>query len=116
MRKIFLMLFFTVPFASVSMGQVKIGDNPGSISPGSVLELESTSKALTLPRMTTVQMEAIPSPIKGMIVFNIDSNCIYLFKANNVWTSIIPSLPEYNPWPYNSDPQSQGSCIIGNAK
>ena len=116
MRKIFLMLFFTVPFASVSMGQVKIGDNPGSISPGSVLELESTSKALTLPRMTTVQMEAIPSPIKGMIVFNIDSNCIYLFKANNVWTSIIPALPEYNPWPYNSDPQSQGSGIIGNAK
>ena len=116
MRKIFLMLFFTVPFASVSMGQVKIGDNPGSISPGSVLELESTSKALTLPRMTTVQMEAIPSPIKGMIVFNIDSNCIYLYKANNVWTSIIPAIPEYNPWPYNSDPQTQGSGIIGNAK
>lgn len=116
MNKIFLVIVILVSISPFSIGQVKIGDNPGSISPGSVLELESTSKALTLPRMTTVQMEAIPSPIKGMIVFNVDSNCIYLYKANNVWASIIPAAPEYNPWPYNSDPQSQGSGIVGNAK
>lgn len=116
MKREYLLMLCAVLFVSVTMGQVKIGDNPGNISPGSVLELESTSKALTLPRMTTVQMEAIPSPIKGMIVFNVDSNCIYLYKANNVWSSIIPAIPEYNPWPYNSDPQAQGSGIIGNAK
>ena len=116
MKREYLLMLCAVLFVSVTMGQVKIGGNPGNISPGSVLELESTSKALTLPRMTTVQMEAIPSPIKGMIVFNVDSNCIYLYKANNVWSSIIPAIPEYNPWPYNSDPQAQGSGIIGNAK
>ena len=83
--------------------QVKMGDNPNVISPGSVLELESTNKALTLPRMTTVQMDSIPSPINGMIVFNTDSNCIYLYKSSNVWASITP--PPIPPvfWPYQSN-------------
>lgn len=116
MRKIILLLFITVPFVSITMGQVKIGDNPGNISPGSLLELESTSKALTLPRMTTIQMEAIPSPVNGMIVFNIDSNCIYLYKSNNAWSSISPSIPGYEPWPFNSVPAAQGPGAIGNAK
>ena len=116
MKKIFVMFLYSVSFASVTNGQVKIGDNPGNISPGSVLELESTTRALTLPRMTTAQMEAIPSPVNGMIVFNIDSNCIYLYKSNNAWSSISPSIPGYEPWPYNSVPAAQGPGAIGNAK
>ncbi len=116
MKKIFLMFLFAASSAYVTNGQVKIGDNPGSISPGSVLELESTTRALTLPRMTTVQMEAIPSPVNGMIIFNTDSNCIYLYKSGNIWTSISPSIPGYEPWPYNSVPAAQGPGAIGNAK
>ena len=111
-----VVLFVTITFTHIAMGQVKIGDNPGNISPGSVLELESTSRALTLPRMTTVQMQAIPSPVNGMVIFNTDSNCIYLYKSNNVWASIIPAIPEYSPWPYNAEPLSQGPGVIGNAK
>ncbi len=106
---LFISMFFTV------YAQVKIGDNPAVISPGSVLELESTNKALTLPRVTSVQMEAIPSPINGMLVFNIDSNCIYLYKTNNVWASINPVAVELHTWPYGSYQPSSGTIAPGNA-
>lgn len=39
-----------------------------------VLQLESTSKGLGLPRLTTVQRDSITSPLKGLTIFNtIDS-------------------------------------------
>src|SRR6187399_1667356 len=110
MRKsIFIFLLIT---GSISHAQVKIGDNPTSISPGSLLELESTSKALTLPRMTTVEMEAIPSPLGGMIVYNTDSNCLYLYKSNNSWTSI--NVGSTSNWPYHSNDKVVGQD--GNGK
>lgn len=40
-----------------------------------------------------------------MIVFNIDSNCIYLYKANNNWVSIVSVPPQNTPWPYNTNQQ-----------
>jgi len=94
--------------------QVKIGDNPNSYSPGSILELESTDKALTLPRLTTVQMQSIPSPLNGMIIFNTDSNCIYFYKNNNVWASICVGGGSSNTtWPYHSNNLTVGSSGNG---
>ncbi len=103
MKKVLMLVVCFHFIVSISRAQVKIGDNPGAISTGSILELESTSKALTLPRMTTVQMQAIPSPLNGMIIFNTDSNCIYLYKTNNVWASISADAPAAANWPYRSN-------------
>ncbi|MEO8768535.1 MAG: hypothetical protein ABI402_00565 [Ferruginibacter sp.] len=109
-----ILLSALIAFANVK-AQVKIGNNPGTISQGSLLELESTSKALTLPRMTTVQMQAIPSPVNGMIIFNIDSNCIYLYKTNNVWASISSNVSApATLWPYHSNDSTVG--VRGNKK
>lgn len=93
--------------------QVKMGDNPNSYSPGSILELESTDKALTLPRLTTVQMQSIPSPLNGMIIFNTDSNCIYLYKNNYVWASISVGGGSNTIWPYHSNNLTVGSSGNG---
>lgn len=46
--------------------QVKIGDNPSAIHPNSILELESTDKALVISRMSTAQMNAI-TPLHGAL-------------------------------------------------
>lgn len=114
MKKIIAIAALLAGFQLESGAQVKIGDNPDVISPGSLLELESTSKAFTLPRMTTLQMQAIPSPLTGMIVFNIDSNCIYLYKNNNTWASINPNVEVAQPWPYQTNDGLIGAP--GNAK
>ena len=45
-----------------------------------ILELESTTKAFILPRMTTGQMNAIPNPFGGMLVFNVDDQKFWGFS------------------------------------
>jgi hypothetical protein len=108
--RVWLTVMITLLFIGVN-AQVKMGDNPNSYSPGSILELESTDKALTLPRLTTVQMQSIPSPLNGMIIFNTDSNCIYFYKNNNVWASIL--VNERATWPYHSNNFTIGNNGIG---
>jgi hypothetical protein len=53
--------------------QVKVGNNPNSINPNSLLELESTNKGLLIPRMALVATNN-PSPLSsfvaGMTVYN----------------------------------------------
>lgn len=44
----------------------------GALDSNSILDLQSTTKAFLPPRMTDVQMKAIPSPTAGMTVFNTD--------------------------------------------
>ncbi|MCB0371839.1 MAG: hypothetical protein KDD31_02385 [Muricauda sp.] len=71
-------------------GQVKIGDNPQNLDPASVLELESTSKALVIPRLTDAQMNAI-TPLRGALVYNTDQDCIHYFDGSQ-WINICEAL------------------------
>ena len=66
-----LVLLFT--FTLVRLGaQVKIGDNPTDLSPYSILELESTDRALLIPRLTTTQRDTAfdQSAPAGLVIFN----------------------------------------------
>ena len=60
--------------ATTLFAQVKIGDNPTTINAGSVLELESTNKALLLPRIaltnTTTWAPLLGTPAAGMHLYN----------------------------------------------
>ena len=60
-------------FVASVRGQNKIGDNPAIIHPGSILELESLSKGLRLPRIQlndTHSWTLDGSPVSGMLIFN----------------------------------------------
>ena len=78
-----LFLFFT----QMSWGQIKLGENPQSIDPTALLELQSTTQGLLLPRMTSAQRDAIPmdtSPV-GLVIFNTDTNALqYLFEETTL--------------------------------
>ena len=57
----------------IAYAQVKIGDNQENVFPESLLELESTTKGLLIPRMTTDQRNAafqLESTPAGLIIFN----------------------------------------------
>ncbi|SHH10709.1 hypothetical protein [Flagellimonas flava] len=60
--------------------QIKIGENPQTLDPNSVLELESSSRVLVITRMTTVQMESI-SPLRGAMVYNTDTECVHFYDG-----------------------------------
>ena len=86
MKKLYFFLFLLFLFfcSQYSWGQIKLGNNPANIDPTALLELESSTHGLLLPRMTTVQRDALPmdtSPT-GLLIFNTDLNEIqYLYEA-----------------------------------
>ncbi len=84
MKKLVLILFF-LSFG-ISMAQVKIGNDINSIDGSSLLELESSNKALVLTRLSNAEMSSI-TPLNGALIYNTDTNCIYYFNGNN-WINL----------------------------
>ena len=78
---VFLLSFFTVSWA-----QVKIGDNPQTIDASSILELESSTKALVISRVSESQMLSM-TPLQGAIVYNIDEECVFYFNGDE-WINL----------------------------
>jgi len=80
----FLSLLFLILFSEFSWGQIKLGNNPSTIDPPALLELESSTQGLLLPRMTSAQRDALPmdtSPV-GLLIYNTDIDEIqYPYKA-----------------------------------
>jgi hypothetical protein len=63
-----------------------VGSSPAP-SPNAILELESNSRGLLLPRMSTSQMNAISSPTEGLVIYNITEGCVFTYN-NAQWNSL----------------------------
>lgn len=61
-------------YSSRLFAQVKVGQNPTTLNPNAILEIESNNKGLLLPRLSLVAVSN-PAPlstfVKGMLVYNI---------------------------------------------
>ncbi|MDA3911408.1 MAG: hypothetical protein PF448_08640 [Bacteroidales bacterium] len=63
-------------------------NNDGALPDNSaMLDVSSTTKGLLIPRMTSVQKEAVNNPATGLIVFDTDNNNFWYFDGTQ-WTSI----------------------------
>ncbi len=70
-------------FATIA--QVGIGNtNP---NPASILDVSSDSRGILIPRMTTVQRDAITSPPEGLNIYNLTTKTTDIF-SNGVWKSV----------------------------
>ncbi|MFY7886928.1 MAG: hypothetical protein ACOVOV_19000, partial [Dolichospermum sp.] len=79
--KKYLLIFTTILMSFTCFSQAGIGtSNPNS---NSILELQATNRALLLPRVANTA--AIASPVNGMVIYDISSNCIRSFE-NNAWS------------------------------
>lgn len=81
-----------------TFAQVKIGDNPKTVNPSSLLELESTNKGLLLPRLTDTT--SIANPPQGMLMFNNKDTSLY-FRRLGGWRRM--AIGEDNYWTQNSE-------------
>ncbi len=90
-------------------GQVGIGTTTPDNS--AILELNSTTQGLLLPRMTTNQRNAIVSPAEGLLIYNLDSGC-FQFYTGTSWSSCLgaTSTNRLDCGSVNSN----GSYIAGN--
>lgn len=74
---------FVVLQGVLTTAQVKIGDNGATVNTSAMLELESTNKALVIPRLANTSM--ITTPVNGMLIYDLSSNCVKGYQ-NNAWS------------------------------
>ena len=88
MKSVFLFcnLLFSV---QILYSQIGIGT---TIPEGSsVVDVFSTDKGLLFPRMTTVQRDAIVNPAKGLMIYNLDEDCLQINSgspSSSAWSCI----------------------------
>ncbi|GAB4000041.1 hypothetical protein GCM10028807_51830 [Spirosoma daeguense] len=86
---------------------MRISDKPASttvasttVNANSLLELESTSRALLLPRLTQTQIDAMQGVPAGMLVYNSTTNLLNI-RSNTSWVTLAQAAnaaSSTNPW------------------
>lgn len=80
MKNISLQLFFIFILGISAQAQVGIGTTTPDDS--SMLEIQSTSKGVLIPRMTSTQRSAIASPVNGLLVFDITTSSFWFYTSS----------------------------------
>jgi hypothetical protein len=92
MRKKFLYLsvILSIGFAAdAQTGSVGIGTtNPNS---SAALDIQSSTKGVLIPRLTTAQRNLISSPATGLLVYDNTTNSFW-FKSSNNWVELVDTM------------------------
>lgn len=68
--------------------QVKIGSNPTVIAKSSILELESTSQGVLLPRLTDTAAINALNPPDGTLIYLVGSNSGLYIRKGGFWSNV----------------------------
>ncbi|WP_431216121.1 hypothetical protein ACQ86N_16665 [Puia sp. P3] len=97
MTKIILLAVAFCCSAILHAQNVGIGVAPDS---SSQLHIQSTTKGLLIPSMTQSQIQAIPAPATGLLVFQTDHTSGFFYNAGT------PAIPSWRPL----SPSSSGTA------
>jgi hypothetical protein len=76
-------------FDGLSQG-VAINEDNSTPNASAILDVKSTTKGMLIPRMTTVQRNAIVSPVEGLIIYNTTTNETNQ-RQDGAWRALITS-------------------------
>jgi hypothetical protein len=68
-------------FVVTGTGQTKIGSNGALLSPSALCQMDSTTRGVLFPRMTTAQRNAIAAPAIGLFIFNTTTNELNMWNG-----------------------------------
>jgi hypothetical protein len=81
-----ILLFISIPLIAYLQVGINTTGNPPNSSAG--LDVDFTNKGFLLPRMTTVQRDAIQNPAIGLQIYNTSTNCIQCYMPLAGWKDI----------------------------
>jgi uncharacterized protein (TIGR02145 family) len=87
MRRVILLI--AVLFYLSGYGQVGINTDNSDPDASAMLDVQSTSKGMLVPRMNSDQRNAITDPANGLLIFCTDDNLFYMNRGT-------PGLPEWS--------------------
>ncbi|MEO0896442.1 MAG: tail fiber domain-containing protein [Bacteroidota bacterium] len=82
MKRLTLIMLFLGLSMALFAQSVGINSNGAQPNSSSILDLQSSSKGLLMPRMTTEQRDAIVQPAEGLMIYNLDDSCFNYYSAN----------------------------------
>jgi hypothetical protein len=106
MKYIFFYLLFLLPH--LLRGQ-SVGIGTNSPDPKAALDINSNSKGLLIPRMTTAQRNSITLPATGLLVYDLDKRAIYIYEGRK-WQPILFTTNE-NKLPLYTQEASDGTSF-----
>lgn len=86
MKKLFLSAIFAVSLISWAFGQVGISNENSDPDQSAGLDVKFLDKGFLPPRVTTEQMNAIPNPAEGLVVYNTSIHCLAFYNGTG-WKS-----------------------------
>ncbi len=90
-----------------------VGIGTTTPSASAILDVNSTSGGVLIPRMTTAQRNAIPNPANGLIIFNTDNSCIEIYNGSSMQWLLVSCPTACSPCDTCPVPQPGG--IVGPA-
>ncbi len=83
-------------FVITSKGSMGVGTYAPNSS--AIMDVSSTDKGILLPRMTTIQRDAISLPSNGLQIYNTDTSCLNIYnKTNASWTNLCSAVKTFLP-------------------
>jgi hypothetical protein len=109
MKKPFFILFLFLSLNSFSQPGVAI-NNSGSAPAGSaMLDVQSTSKGMLIPRMNSGQRTTISSPANGLLVFDTTTESFWFYSG--AWTELLDK--NNSGWVKKNDTVSATAPLVG---
>lgn len=84
---LFLSFLFFCACAPIFAQSVAINTDGSVAHASAILDVKSTTKGLLVPRMTTVQRDAIAAPATGLLIYNTTVN-VFQFRNATDWTNL----------------------------
>lgn len=107
------LIFVSILVYTSANAQIKIGNNPNTIDPSSIVEMEDTTKGLLIPRMTTAQRDLISAPPDGLKIYNTETSTMDVYRFDQ-WESTVykhPNSKEIYVYSLEDLPSPSGSVI-----
>ncbi len=74
---------------NAAYAQNNVGIGTATPNANAVLEMQSTTQGVLVPRMTTAQRNAIAAPTEGLMVYDIDVNCFFFYESTSLaWQNL----------------------------
>lgn len=101
-----LFLMLSIPSCSLAQG---VGINTSSPDPSALVDMNSSTQGMLIPRMSQEERDAITDPAAGLQIFNTTTNCINLFSGT--WRQICSECEFPKPSAGSNSPVCEGSNI-----
>ena len=90
-----LLLVVFILILRSAIAQQSVGVNTTNPDPSAVLDVQSNSKGMLIPRLTTAQRNLIASPATGLLIFDTNTGSFWFKSATN-WIELVDTLN--NTW------------------